>query len=386
MTGLGWLVLIAALFGLLMIIWMPRFIIPDSRSSRYDEILRVATTRNSIRGTVAQIVAGLAFVATFIQGSVNFSSDSRQKADLATADQFAKAFSQLKDSADNTWVTIGSFNVLARIAEGDARYHEPVYAAMSQYVLGRSRRLCGLDPGDNGAGATEAYRDAGYMSDQALRAATRLFLERADDDRSRRQFDLQGACLTNADAFGTQGLSWLYMPAAKLLRISAGNTVISDTDMRGVEAGVVHNANWDRYSQMGTWSLHHDVSPDKLARLQADFQNAKFNNVLLDGGGMEGANLTGASFTGSRLIGTNFELADLTGTNFGDSDLQGAGLWGANIARADFSKTKNITSEQILSACVRDDLSLASKLSIAPSLPSAIAAKVQEAGGLQACK
>jgi hypothetical protein len=33
----------------------------------------------------------VAFIATFIQGSVNFSADYKQKADLATSDQFAKA-------------------------------------------------------------------------------------------------------------------------------------------------------------------------------------------------------------------------------------------------------------------------------------------------------
>ena len=383
MTHMGWLVLAAALVGLLMIVWVPRYIIPNSRSSRYDEILRVATTRNSIRGTIAQIVAGLAFVATFIQGSVNFNSDFRQKSDLATADQFAKAFSQLRESVDNTWVTIGSFNVLARIADGDARYREPVYSAMAQYIVGRSRLSCGLDAVEKGAQVANTFRDAGYAPDQTLRPTTRLFLDRGDDDKSRRMFDLAGACLANADAFATRGLSWLYMPGAKLLRISAGNTIISDTDMRGIEAGVVHNSNWPQYEGTGAWTLHHEVSPDKLARLQANFQNARFTNVRLDGAGMEGANLVGASFTGSRLLGTNFELADLTAVSFGDSDVNGAGFYGANIARADFSKVKNITKAQILSACIRDD---AWSRSIAPSLPADVAAEVQKAGGIQACK
>lgn len=102
MSVIGWFVLGFAALGLAAIVFVPKIIIPTSRSGHYDEVLRVATTRNSISGTIAQIVAGLAFVATFIQGSVNFSSEYKQKSDLATADQFAKAFSQLKDSSDNT--------------------------------------------------------------------------------------------------------------------------------------------------------------------------------------------------------------------------------------------------------------------------------------------
>jgi uncharacterized protein YjbI with pentapeptide repeats len=381
MSVIGWFVLGFAALGLAAILFVPKIIIPASRSGHYDEVLRVATTRNSIRGTIAQIVAGLAFVATFIQGSVNFSSEYKQKSDLATADQFAKAFSQLKDSSDNTWVTIGSFHILANVAESDRRYREPVYAAMTQYVVSRSRRDCGLERGETPG---KEYRDPSYLPDEALRSATRLILERGPDDPARRQLDLERACLANADAFATKGLSRVYMPGAILLRASAAYTTISDSDLRGIEAGVVHNASWKDYKNLGAWSLHHDVPPEKLARLRANFENAKFQNVSLQGAGFEGANLQGSSFTASRLAGTNFELADLRGATFGDSDLDGTTLYGANISRVDFSKTKNLTAQQILSACVRDDAAFSG--SSAPTLPAGMTRQVEKAGGIQQCK
>jgi uncharacterized protein YjbI with pentapeptide repeats len=382
MTAIAWCVLLFATFGLAAIVFVPRVIIPDSRSARYDEILRVATTRNSIRGTIAQIVAGLAFVATFIQSSVNFSTDYRQKSDLATSDQFAKAFSQLRESSGNPWVTIGSFHMLSNVAEKDPRYHEPVYAAMAQYVVSRSRRECGMTAA-NGETPKKEYRNPEYSIDEAVRAATRLILERGPDDRGRRQLDLEGACLANADAFATKGFSWTYMPGAKLLRISAGQTAISDADFRGVEAGVVHNTNWAEYSGLGAWSLHR-VTPEKLARLRANFENAKFENVSMQGAGFEGANFQGVSFVRSRLAGTNFRLADLRGASFGNSDLNGTTLWGANIARADLSKANNLSAAQVLSACIRDDPAVGS--SIIPKLSFKMSAEVEKAGGIQPCE
>lgn len=383
MTVIGWCVLLFATLGLAAIVFVPRVIIPDSRSARYDEILRVASTRNSIRGTIAQIVAGLAFVATFIQSSINFSADYRQKSDLATSDQFAKAFSQLRDASSNPWVTIGSFHMLSNVAEKDPRYHDSVYAAMAQYVVSQSRRDCGMTAA-NGNDPTNEYRKSQYMPDEAVRAATRLILERSADDRGRRQLDLEGACLTRADAFATKGFSWTYMPGAKLLGISAAYAKIADADLRGVEAGVVHNASWSEYQNLGAWSLHNDVSPEKLAPLRANFENAKFENVSLQGAGFEGANFQGVTFIDSRLAGTNFELADMRGASFVGSDLNGATLYGANIARADLSKVKNLTAAQVLSACVKDDV--LGLVSIKPKLERNIASEVERSGGIPACK
>ena len=90
-------VLIAALFGLAAIVWVPRFVVPESRSSKYEDRLKVAASRNIIRGTIAQIVAGLAFVATFIQSAQNFNLDFRQRTEHATAELFANAIFKIDD-------------------------------------------------------------------------------------------------------------------------------------------------------------------------------------------------------------------------------------------------------------------------------------------------
>ena len=366
---------------------MPQHIIPNSTSSKYDEILRVATTRNAIRSTIAQIVAGLAFVATFIQGSVNFSADYKQKADLATADQFAKAFSQLKETPNDTWATIGNFYILANIAESDLRYHEPVYGALSQFIVQHSRLTCGTGSvQDAGATQRDVYKQKVYSIAPVLQTAIRLFVDRTRDKQTQRQFNLEGACLANADLYGAEGLSWVFMPNAKLLRVGAVNSKFVHSDLRGIETGVEYNANWnDDYKRLGSWSLHNNIAPDLLARIRANFEGAEFHAVQLDGSGFEGANLKGVRFIDSNLTGVNFTLADLTGAAFSGSNLIFATLNGANIANADFSTAKKLSIEQLLSACIRVDAGPTTLKSNWPKLPEGMAAKVEAAGGFKLC-
>lgn len=376
MGAMGWLVLLFSIVGLSAVILVPRVIIPNSRSSKYDEILRVATTRNSIRTTMAQIVAGLAFVATFIQGSVNFTLESKQKSDLATADQFAKAFSQLKDSADNEWAMIGNFYILASIAENEDRYHQSVYGALAQFIVEHSAAECishEIASLTKEKVTTRDYRDPKYAISPLLNTASRLFVDREKDRDTQRKFSIEGACLANADFYAAKGLSWLFMPATKLLRANAIDAVIADSDLRGIEAGVIHNLNWNDYKNIGSWTLHNGLSPETTAKLRANFAQAAFRNVLLDGAGLEGANFYNAKIINSSLQGTNLKLADLTSVDFSGSDLHWATLDGANIAGTDFSKAKNLTIEQLSSACVRAQSDQAgdekSITSISPSLP-----------------
>jgi uncharacterized protein YjbI with pentapeptide repeats len=155
--------------------------------------------------------------------------------------------------------------------------------------------------------------------------------------------------------------------------VNATNAVITDSDLRGIEAGAVHNSNWADYSDNGSWSLHHGLPPETTAKLTANFENAIFRNVRLDGSGLEGSNLYNAKIIDSSLLGTNFELADLTNADFSGSDLRWATLDGANVAGTNFSKAKNLTPEQLSSICVRDQSNeignVKSISSILPSLP-----------------
>jgi hypothetical protein len=44
----------------------------------------------------------------------------------------------------------------------------------------------------------------------------------------------------------------------------------------------------DTITRLGSWSLAHEVSAEKLALLTANFENARFDRVLLDGAGLRG--------------------------------------------------------------------------------------------------
>jgi len=107
----AWLVLAAAVFGLTTIIAVPRYVIREPLSSKYLDVVRVATDRNLVRATTAQVVAGLAFVATFIQSANNFSRDYTQRVEQGAAEQFSKAVSQIRENPDAIWSTIGGFHI-----------------------------------------------------------------------------------------------------------------------------------------------------------------------------------------------------------------------------------------------------------------------------------
>jgi uncharacterized protein YjbI with pentapeptide repeats len=262
-----------------------------------------------------------------------------------------------------------------------------VYGALSQFIVQHSRLTCGTGSvRDAGATQRDEYRQTGYSIAPILQTAIRLFVDRTKDKQTQRKFNLEGACLANADLFGADGLSWVFMPGAKLLRVNAINSKFEHADLRGIEAGVKHNANWDvDYDGIGAWSLHHNVAPERLARIRANFEGAKFQAVQLDGSGFEGANLKSAGFIDSNAPGVNFELADLTGAVFSGSNLNGAPMDGANIANADFSTAKNLTVEQLLSACVRVDMNSTASKSTWPKLPDGMAAKVDAGGGFKPC-
>lgn len=240
----AWAVLLAAIFAITTIIVIPRNVIRESRSSKYQDLIKVATDRNLIRATIAQVVAGLAFVATFIQSSHNFSRDFSQRAELATADQFSKAITQIRDTPEAAWSTIGSYQVLANIAKSAPVYHEAVYGSLAQFILQVGKDHCD---------SKDQYRSQDYQPPPALRSAMRIMVDRnTANDPEWRKFDLARACLVGGDFLSSGGLSKLYMPAAKLVRANIRFSEVNDSDWGELQASVDDNAEW---KEMSGWSL-----------------------------------------------------------------------------------------------------------------------------------
>jgi len=350
-------------------------LVPESRSSKYDDVIRVATARNTIRATIAQIVAGLAFVATFIQTANNFNRDLSQKAEQSTADLFSKAAAQLGDPKTTTWGNVGTFYLLASIANGDVRYHMPVYHSLAQFIVERSTTECQSDK----------HKSVGYKMSPELNTAARVFAEReVKNDLPYRNFNLTGACLVSGDFLSTGGLSKLFMPTVKLFRADVRYAWVTDSDLSGMDAGVVHTKGWEEVSG---WTIQKDA---RWRDFVTDFQGAHFERTALENAGFEGSNLRSVQFLKVKMIGANLRLAQLVDAEFADTDLKGVNFTGANIARTKFTRIKNLTAPQLYSACVRDPdekegQSIPSSKLI-PDIESNLKKEVESLGGFQTCQ
>jgi uncharacterized protein YjbI with pentapeptide repeats len=330
----------------------------------------VATTRNQIRGTIAQIVAGLAFVATFIQSSSNFSQDFRQKTEQNAAELFTKAVFEIKDEQKNAWSTIGAFYVLGSIAKSSPIYHQQVFDVLSQYILRTGKIECDGN----------SFTKPNFLMSPRMRAATRTLADRnTESDDYYRQFNLEGACLAGGQFLNAGGLAKLYMPQVQMLRADLRYSFFDDSDLRGMHAGMDQYPDWKdkNWDVLTAWNI---FSVPEYFVLITNFDGAHFTNTKLDGAHLKGASLRNAIFKNASLLGVDLVAADLRGATFEDGDIHWTLLGGANIARATFKNVRNLTADQLLSACVREiDLKSGSELpleKIKPTIPAKIQAEI----------
>ena len=81
---------------------------------------------------------------------------------------------------------------------------------------------------------------------------------------------------------------------------------------------------------------------------------ANLSGALLSGANLSGAYLSGANLNNANLSGAYLSGAHLNGADLGDADLSGAdltGVSGARLSDGDVSGAKNLTQEQLNTAC-----------------------------------
>jgi hypothetical protein len=86
-----------------------------------------------------------------------------------------------------------------------------------------------------------------------------------------------------------------------------------------------------------------------------DFRNTVFHHSNLNGISFYKANLEKSNFwrtnlTRAKLFGANLSQADLVEANFYEADLRECNLSGAKVSKANFTKVKGLTVEQVQSA------------------------------------
>lgn len=373
-------VLLFAILGLLAIVFVPQILVKPSRSSTYESNVSVVTTRNQVRGTVAQIVAGFAFVATFVQSSSNFNQDFRQKTEQNTAELFAKAIFQIKDVDAESWSTVGAFHVLGTIAHSSPPYHQQVFDVISQYILRTGEGDC-----DN-----KRYWRSEYRMSPRMLAATRALVDRDTvSDYRARQFNLDGACFVGAQFKNAKGLSNLFMPKAYFLRADARESNFEESDLGGLNAGIDQYPEWKnaKWDALTAWEVSQILGRKRFDWI-ANFERARFKNSVLNGAGFKGANMKDVIFENVSMLGVDFRSADLTGAKFEGGNINWTHFNGANIARTTFKKVDGLSLEQLRAACVREIDEKGADLPVdklQPVLPAKLQAAVKASGGILIC-
>jgi hypothetical protein len=85
---------------------------------------------------------------------------------------------------------------------------------------------------------------------------------------------------------------------------------------------------------------------------------AKLEEAHLERAILQGADLYRAKLKGAHLLLAKLQEADLQGADLQGADLRGADLRGANLRKANLTKAKNLTQDQVNTACVDEDTEL----------------------------
>ena len=175
----------------------------------------------------------------------------------------------------------------------------------------------------------------------------------------------EGGRLDEADFRGVK-LNQAVMIGANIRRAKFQNAslfaaLLDQSDLSSTNFG---NSSLSTASFRGTCAKETQFNSASLAFAKfqrADLLQANFSNAQAAGADFTGVGGGGAEFTGANLTSSIFQSADLRGANLRGADLEhanlqgvnleGANLQGADLSGADLSNAKNLTIQQVTSAC-----------------------------------
>lgn len=155
-------------------------------------------------------------------------------------------------------------------------------------------------------------------------------------------------------------------PAPDLSGIQFAHADLSGFDLHGV---VLQKAYLRGATLRGACLRDADLQSAYL--MGADLDNAELSRSRLVAVNFNGANLAGCTFDGADLRDADCGGADLTSADFTDADLHGANLLGANIEGAVFTRTRGLSSRQLMAARNWEQARLHGDLAVQLDLPPA---------------
>ena len=306
---------------------------------------KAAELENSARGTIVQLVGGIALILTFAATWAQI-ADSRRASErtleLAAEQQQSERFSRAIEQLGSPRLVnrVAAMAGLDAVIRGPVREdREPALQVILAYLRTAHRpgggayytsvspRDCSRpslpDPGD-----VARYRRPPRRPDPDMQAAVTILARHARLDQ--RLYNLSYLDFTaleaEADDFGGANLSGAVLSFANL---NAARFPDAELDNARFYRSCLRRASFTRASAQGVLLIGSDLLSADFAR--ADLSRANLDATRLDGASFDSAILAGANLRGARVRGASFEGADLRGADFGDTDVSREQLGSAKI-------------------------------------------------------
>jgi uncharacterized protein YjbI with pentapeptide repeats len=336
-----------ALAGVALVLWLvPKLQISGvstlGSKERFD-------SESDARKSLAQLIGGLAFLATFYVTWSNFSLE-REK---ATTEEFTKAVEQLS-SADLP-IRIGGAYGLERLSMTSPGDYENVMDVLTEWV--RTTDQIDFDK------RTMAAPNSPPRADEDKQRMIRILGRRTilsvgrDDSLRLNNADLRGINAqdahfewTNFDGSQLNAASFYrsHLAHAAFINAKAAVLLIPDPDIKETNKAQIAQSEKNKAQSAQAQNPAQNCEVPGVFENQlrvASFTLADLSDAILSGGDFKGA-----SFNNAILTRANFENAQLQRAAFLSADLTGAVFRGAHIEGANFFGAKGVTSSTFAGA------------------------------------
>jgi uncharacterized protein YjbI with pentapeptide repeats len=292
----------------------------------------VAMTRNAVRTTLVQAIAGaLLLLTAFLTWR-----QVRTAREGQITDRFTKTIEQLGN--EKAEVRIGGIYALRQIAENGV-YARPIAEIYAAYLKTHSRG--GAAAGESGQpdNSFVGAEPVGDRWDQTLTQAP------PDLQAILRILILEG--LWHREGLGLLDLSFVSVPGADLHEADLSGCILLGADLSGADLhdanlmGVdIRKTNLARAKLDGANLAKADLTGANLSRAscrRADLSNAKMKDARLVDAVMSQSNMTIATLRGAHLIRTELSETDLTSAIFAGATMTGATLIKAKLINSDLT-------------------------------------------------
>jgi uncharacterized protein YjbI with pentapeptide repeats len=324
----------------------------------------LAELENSARGTVVQLIGGVALILTFAATWAQIADTRRatdETLDLTAVQQenerFTRAMDQLASS--RLEIRVGAITGLSGIARASASQREPVVQILLTYLHGRRRSSISYNPRPNlgplpaDLVACKGRHTTGGRVAPDTQAAMKVILANADVRRYR--YNLAALDLSFLEGPSAK-LSGVNLEGADLGSANLASADFADADLSSSTLDFASLAR-ARFAKAGLSGASVKLACARGASFRsADAYRAHFQYADLSEADLSGSTFTSADLPNTNLVGASFRSADLGGADLKGAHLDGVSFVGTDLRGADLSGTtvkRAAVREARTDACTR---------------------------------